>query len=149
MDRVVLDTNVLVGGAYDDHSASWRIIQSVLDGEVTALVSQPVEREYATILRRAVRDDAYHGRMREFLRVAERVEVGDIPPVVADDPDDDKFLATAVAGRADAVVSADDHLLRLDPYEGLRILTPRAFLEVWRGRESRWDDFADTIGIRG
>jgi uncharacterized protein len=43
-------------------------------------------------------------------------------------PDDDKFVETAVAGEADCIVTGDGDLLALDPFRGLRILTPRAFV---------------------
>jgi predicted nucleic acid-binding protein len=46
------------------------------------------------------------------------------------DPDDDKFLETAIAGEADCLVTGDGDLLVLDPFRGVRILTARAFLEA-------------------
>jgi putative PIN family toxin of toxin-antitoxin system len=44
------------------------------------------------------------------------------------DPRDDKFLEVAVDGRADLIISGDADLLELDPFQGVRIVTPRAFL---------------------
>ena len=44
------------------------------------------------------------------------------------DPQDDKFLEAAVAGRADALVSGDADLLALHPFEGTPVLSPVAFL---------------------
>lgn len=49
---------------------------------------------------------------------------------VAADPEDDKYVAAAVEGLAEVVVSGDDHLLALGTHEGIRILTARAFLEL-------------------
>ncbi len=46
------------------------------------------------------------------------------------DPKDDKFLALAISGRATHVVSGDADLLALDPFRGIRIVTPRQFLEI-------------------
>lgn len=45
------------------------------------------------------------------------------------DPDDDKLLEVAVSGAADCLVSGDRDLLILDPFEGIPILNPAAFLE--------------------
>ena len=45
------------------------------------------------------------------------------------DPDDDKFLECAVAGAADALVTADADLLTLRAIEGIPILDIPAF---WR-----------------
>jgi predicted nucleic acid-binding protein len=49
--------------------------------------------------------------------------------VVTADPDDDKFLEAAVAGRVDYIVSGDPHLLDLDTFRGIDIITPRIFAE--------------------
>ncbi|MGH6904393.1 MAG: putative toxin-antitoxin system toxin component, PIN family [Geminicoccaceae bacterium] len=46
------------------------------------------------------------------------------------DPDDDKFLETAINGEAGWIVTGDADLLTLDPFDGVRILTPRDFLEM-------------------
>jgi putative PIN family toxin of toxin-antitoxin system len=45
------------------------------------------------------------------------------------DPNDDMILECAVEAQADLIVSGDKDLLTLKQYKGVRILTPRAFLE--------------------
>ena len=47
---------------------------------------------------------------------------------VCRDPKDDVFLSVALAGGADVIVSGDLDLFTLDPFHGVRILTPAAFL---------------------
>ena len=49
---------------------------------------------------------------------------------VPDDPDDNRVLECAVAGKADFIVSGDRHLLRLGNYEEIAIVTVRQFLET-------------------
>jgi predicted nucleic acid-binding protein len=44
------------------------------------------------------------------------------------DPDDNKLLEIAVVGRADCLVTGDQDLLILDPFQGIPILTPAGFL---------------------
>lgn len=46
-----------------------------------------------------------------------------IGPEVEADPDDDAVLACAVAARAEVIVSGDSHLLAIESYEGIPILT--------------------------
>ncbi len=46
------------------------------------------------------------------------------------DPDDDKFLETALVAQADCIVTGDGDLLALDPFEHLRIMTAASFLEA-------------------
>ena len=56
----------------------------------------------------------------------------DVPALhgVSRDPDDDKFLAVAVAGRADHLISGDAHLLELHAYKGIEIITPKQFQHI-------------------
>ena len=53
---------------------------------------------------------------------------------VPDDPDDNRVLECAVAGKAEFVVSGDRHLLRIGSYEGIAIVTVRQFLETTGGQ---------------
>lgn len=45
------------------------------------------------------------------------------------DPDDNKFLEAALAGRADYVVTGDKDLRDLEEHEGVKIRFPEEFLE--------------------
>lgn len=49
---------------------------------------------------------------------------------VAEDPDDNRVLECAVAGKADYIVSGDRHLQKLGSYRGVPILTVRQFMEA-------------------
>ena len=48
---------------------------------------------------------------------------------VCRDPQDDMVLECAVNAGADVIVTGDKDLLALGEYEGIRILSPRAFLD--------------------
>jgi predicted nucleic acid-binding protein len=49
---------------------------------------------------------------------------------VCRDSNDDRFLDLAVAGRADALVTGDEDLLVLHPFEGIPIVRPVEFLRM-------------------
>lgn len=49
---------------------------------------------------------------------------------VASYPEDDLVLATAVSAKADYLVIGDGALQQLGVYEGVTILSPRAFLDI-------------------
>jgi predicted nucleic acid-binding protein len=55
------------------------------------------------------------------------------PVTACEDPADDRILKCALEARAQVIITGDDDLLRLKRFEGIRILTPRAFLdsEMW------------------
>jgi len=48
------------------------------------------------------------------------------------DPDDDKYIAAAIEGRAAFVVAGDSDLLNLKEHDGIRIVSPRVFLDLLR-----------------
>lgn len=49
--------------------------------------------------------------------------------MVKEDPDDDKFLAAAIEGKADYVVSGDKPLLNIKEYRGIKIISPADFMK--------------------
>ena len=129
MPRAVVDTNVFVGSAWNATSASRRIVEACRSGELTLVISSAIRREYDRIIPRAVRRQGELGRIEDALSRAQIVEPEEQPRVVPGDPDDDKIVAAAVAGRADVLITNDDHLLALGEYHGVRILRPGDFLE--------------------
>lgn len=50
--------------------------------------------------------------------------------VIADDPDDNRILACAVASSASYIISGDDYLLDLEKYKGIVVLPPAGFLAL-------------------
>lgn len=94
-----------------------------------------------------IEDTLREPRIREYLHDPDdaRLWVADLMAVadmVADsgsiagvcrDPDDEVVLAAAVEGRADRIVTGDKDLLVLGEYEGIPIITPRAFLDLIEG----------------
>ena len=50
--------------------------------------------------------------------------------VIEADPTDDKYLAAAVEGKADYIVTGDSHLKDLGEYEGVKIVSPSEFMRI-------------------
>jgi putative PIN family toxin of toxin-antitoxin system len=63
-----------------------------------------------------------------FSRAIKAEVPGDLRGVCRD-PNDDMVLECAALANADVIVSGDKDLLAVGEYEGIRILTPRAFLD--------------------
>jgi uncharacterized protein len=99
----------------------------------TLLISVPVLAELAEVLgrprfRRYIDED----RIREFLAAfSGRAEWVTITSSVTAcrDPKDNKFLDLALDGRATHIVSGDADLLVLNPFRGIAIVPPAAFLD--------------------
>lgn len=45
------------------------------------------------------------------------------------DPDDDKFIACALAAGTKLIVSGDKHLLDVNGYRGIEVLKPRTLID--------------------
>ena len=50
--------------------------------------------------------------------------------IVKDDPKDNIFIETTVAGNADYLVSQDSHLLKIKEFRGIKIITPEEFNKI-------------------
>lgn len=119
IDRVVIDTNVIVSAALlpDGHSA--RLFDQVLEHKVMLVCAQSIDE-----LRRVMRYDRITTRLSQALidfhlalvrGAGEMIVITGQRRVVADDPDDDKFVELAEVGGADCIITADGDLLRLRP----------------------------------
>lgn len=137
MIRVVLDANVLASGLINRRGVPGEILRRVFeDPEIVAVVSPEVVAEIRRILeypriatRAGLTKALIEDFMERFLGVAAMVPDRRSEGISAD-PDDDKYLSAAREGVADFVVSGDHHLLDLRFYEGVRIFSPKRFLEV-------------------
>ncbi|MBI4523828.1 MAG: putative toxin-antitoxin system toxin component, PIN family [Deltaproteobacteria bacterium] len=131
--RIVLDTNVFVSGVFFS-GPPHRILQAWRGGKVQLVVSQAVLEEYERVGRRLShrfpRID-----LDPFLKLlalhAEIVTPAPLPKQVCSDPDDDKFLSCALAGRCPVIVTGDRALLTVSGYRRLRIVKPRAFVDEY------------------
>lgn len=128
--KVVLDTNVLLA-AFGTRGLCEALMAIVLERH-ELFFSEPILDETAEHLAGKFKVPAV--RVKEtiaFLRQHGRmIEPADLPQDACRDPDDVAILGTAVAARADCLVTGDQDLLSLRRYEGIAILAPRAFYEL-------------------
>ena len=137
MIRTVLDANVFASALINPAGTPGRIVAALLENRAfDLLISPPILEELRRILayprvRHRIRlSDAELERWLRLLPLrAIVVGVTTTESIVAADPDDDPYLLTAREGLADHVVSGDHHLLDLRLFEGIRILSPRQFLD--------------------
>lgn len=137
MIRAVLDTNVIISGILKEDSVPGQLLKAFLEENKFLLVtSMEILREIALVLRYP-KIQKIHGWSEErietfllrFLEVS-LLTKGEIKvEVIKDDPEDNKFLSCALEGEADYIVTGDIHLKQLKEYKGVKILTPRSFLE--------------------
>jgi len=127
--RLVLDTNVLIAALVADGLCRDLVKRRVLAHEL--FVSEGMLQELAEKMRvKFGRDAEAVPLFAAYRDRAQMVEPRTLNAPVCRDPDDDLILATAVAARADVIVTGDDDLLTLSAFEAVRILSPRQFLEM-------------------
>lgn len=135
VERIVVDTNVLISAALSATGAPARIVAHVLT-HYRLVFSQETFDEFDSRLWRPKFDRYLSPGTRrlllhDFSAVADWVVLprGSLP-TWSRDPDDDKFIHTARAGDPRWLVSGDRDLLDLSTVEGIRILSPNRALQL-------------------
>ena len=134
MLRVVLDTNVLVAALRSVRGASFRLLSLMGAGAFEIALSVALVLEYEDALRRHLARSPFTeeelGELLDYLcTVAHRQEIFYLWRPVLRDPGDDLVLELAVASQCTAIVTFNErHFMGCETF-GLRVLTPRAFLD--------------------
>lgn len=131
--RVVLDTNVLVSALVSPSSPPSRIMHTLLASPAPqVLLSPDLLFEYEEVLNRkkfAKVFDAHDVRLLLSALTAHALFILPTAKVTAcEDADDNMILALALDGFADCIVSGDNHLLKLHPFQQIPILSPADFI---------------------
>jgi len=133
--KIVLDTNVLVS-AIGWKGPPSRILRACRAGQFLLLTSPQVLEELTRVLTYPrLRVVTQHPDLPQILRWLHAPERIVFPrraiETVKADPSDNRVLEVAVEGHAEAVISGDDHLLRLRIFEGIPILSAASFCRRW------------------
>lgn len=130
--RVACDTNVLVS-AFIAGGPPSRVIEEAVDGNLELVLLEPVSVELDRILSEKLGFTAE--RLKEIQALLFDIAIGSQqapshePEPLTGDPDDDLVLACAVEAQVEVLVSGDrKHLLPVGEHQGVRVLTPQAFL---------------------
>ncbi len=136
--RAVLDTNVIVsatlirGGNEDKIMRAWQ--RGAFDLVLSPAILEEIGRVFyhEKILKARWMTEAEIVLLLETLAQRSVLVPGTMSVRACRVPEDDNFLAAAVEGRAQYVVSGDKDLLALKRYRRVRIVKPAGFLRVLR-----------------
>jgi uncharacterized protein len=133
--RWVLDTNVVASALLWGRTPR-EIMQAARQRRVTLFTSAPLLAELTNILARRKFEkkilasgftiDQLVDRYVALTNLVRPVAVSGIAP----DPDDDVVIGTALAAKAEFIVTGDEGLLSVAEYRGIQILTIRQTLAV-------------------
>lgn len=128
--NVLIDTNVLLSAALRDRLPERLVLHVASEDDIRWLVTAEILAEYTEVLGRPKfgLDQETLQRWSELL--AMRTVTIDSPANVPDfprDPKDAPFLAAALAGHADFLVTGDNDLLQAGKLVATRIVTTADF----------------------
>jgi putative PIN family toxin of toxin-antitoxin system len=140
-DRLVIDSNVWIAALISPTGTARQMLDAVLDHDIDILMSESTFGELVSRLDRPKFDryrepETWNWFLTALVELALWQEDAGTAIGVSRDVDDDKFLALAATGQADAIISGDGDLLELVTHEGIPILTPAQFLQRLRQWEA-------------
>ena len=123
--RAVIDTNILVRALLNPEGSVGPVVDLLRDGRYVFLYSKETLNELIDVLGRprmvhryGITPDEIGALCALVIRRGEAVQPSRTITACRD-PKDNKFLEVAVAGRADVIVTGDEDLEVLDPFEGI------------------------------
>lgn len=131
MIKVVVDTNVFVSSFFGGNPR--KIVDLWKSGQLTLCLSRPIIDEYVEVLQRlGLKNERELSELLSLFAHGFHVLFSAKTPelhLVEEDPDDDKFIECAVALKAGFIISGDKSLIAIQDYMGIRIVTPKEFLD--------------------
>jgi putative PIN family toxin of toxin-antitoxin system len=111
-----------------------KILENWKSKQLSLVASPPILEEYQRVLRRL--QVIYNfSKIDSFWNLfTSNILLVDAPPspnFIKDDPDDDKFIACAIASEVKIIVSGDKHLLNISGIYGIEILRPSDFVKKY------------------
>ena len=137
--KIVLDTNIVVSGLLQSQGNPAQVLTLALAGAVQVCHDKRILAEYAEVLARP-RFKFDSKRVREVLSKLEAdglsVDASKQPNLNLPDPDDEPFLAVALAAAADFLVTGNLADYPPSKRRGCAVISPAEFMEHWRKSQS-------------
>ena len=135
MLKAVIDTNQFVSALISKQGPSAQLLDRWREQKFILVTSPEIIAEIKKVLEYphiAKKYKLSKSDVRSLLNLIEHAAVVIPKPlavhIIKEDPDDDKFLACAIAAKAEYIISGDRHLLSLGSHESISIVTVKDFL---------------------
>jgi putative PIN family toxin of toxin-antitoxin system len=134
--RIVLDTNIFISAVLGGRLGV--IVDEWKAGKFTLIITDAIAREYLDVINRPkfkIPENEIIATTDYLLQTAEFVTAQEEISFIVADPTDNKFLEAAIAGKANLIVSGDNHLLELKSFREVPIITAREFITQLKSRK--------------
>ena len=131
--KAVLDTNVFISGIFWEGNYCSQIINMWRDNNLLLVSSLEIIKELVKTLNNfkiKMPSEMIKGWQTMIFENSTIVAPAERFKTVKEDPDDDKFLEAAYAGKANYIITQDKHLLKLKEFRGITIIKPEEFLKL-------------------
>lgn len=130
---VVFDTNILISAVLSQRSSPYRCLELAKQGRVQSVTCQEILEEFEEKLQGkfAYSLELAQTKVQEILNYSQLVTITNTLDSGITDPDDNMILECAVVGGATHIVTGDKrHLLPLETYQGISIISAADFLTL-------------------
>lgn len=135
--RVVLDVNVLISAVISPLGAPGRVLRFWEQDKFEIATSPPILSELERVIRYPKVQVKYKipaEFVQQFLSMIQGGAIVIEPLIelttIKEDPSDNRYLECAIASESSYIITGDKHLLDLNTFEGIQILSPAAFLAL-------------------
>jgi predicted nucleic acid-binding protein len=126
-----------VAAQWNPQSASAGILEACRRGELLLCYSPDIEMEIEAVLKRTRAPHGFLSLVEQAFRSGRKFRPRPTRQVIAEDPEDDKYLHCAAAARAQWIITNDRHLLCLGNWKEAVITRPAIFQRSRPTIESR------------
>ena len=129
--KIIIDTNVLMSGIFWSGPPA-KILQAWQNRQIDFVLSPDILQEYLRVS--DVLAQKYPGvDVDDIIEIlVKRSKIYDIKSLstpVSRDPNDDMFIACAIATKVKIIVSGDLDLLQVNGYQSIKIVKPKQFVD--------------------
>ena len=140
--KAVIDTSVMVSVAFPKEGLTKELRDMIADGDFILVTSKAILSELYRVLhypRIMKQFNAAEGDIAKFIGIVIENSVlteghYDIRKIDADHSDD-MFLACALEGKADYIVSRDPHIRNLKQFQGIKIVDATTFIKKVKSKD--------------
>ena len=135
--KIVLDTNVWLSGIFWDGEAS-KILEKAEKKDIQIIISEDILSEIIKVLNRESKFQKYilnlrlsiEDLLRTILSISTLIETKTKLDIIKADPKDNIILEAALEGKAEHIISYDNHLLNMIEFRNIKIINPGEFLKI-------------------